>query len=271
MMTFIIFVLLGVIAAVFGSLIGLGGGVIIVPALLVLGPYLLDQPLSVAEAVGTSLMVLIFIGLSSTITLMKQKRVDFRSAWLFFVTSGPAAMTGAAMTGKLDQDLFEMLFGFFMLLMAFLIWIKSRLKPMDINWKYKRSYTDIDGNTFSYGYSVLPALLLGACVGFISGLFGIGGGSLFVPAMILLFQYPPHIATATSMFIVLLSALVGTITKISLNQVDFWSVAAIAPGALFGGWLGAWTAGKLNSQRLMKVLLLAFLLIAMRMIYAGFA
>lgn len=269
MITFIVLILLGMVAAMFGSLLGLGGGIIIVPGLLLLSPYIMEQPLTAAEAVGTSLTVLIFIGLSSTLTLIKQKRIDFQGAGLFFMTSGPATMIGASMTGSLSSSLFDIFFGIFMFLMALLLWTKNRLNPVEHTWKYQRTYTDKEGNTFKYGFSLIPVLVLGFFVGFMSGLFGIGGGSLFIPAMMLLFQFPPHIATATSMFVILLSSSLGTITKIYLGEVHFLSVAAIAPGALIGGWLGAKVSGKLNSNKLMSALLITFLFLAIRMIYIG--
>ena len=268
-MTFILLFLLGVVAAVFGSLIGLGGGVIIVPGLLMLSPYLMDQPLNTAEAVGTSLMVLIFTGLASTFTGYRQKRIDFRSGWLFFITSGPGSMLGAVVTGRMNSDAFEILFGVFMLLMAVLIGIRKRIRPLRREWKYRRTYTDIEGRTCHYGYNLSSALVLGFFVGFVSGLFGIGGGSLFVPVMILLFQFPPHVATATSMFIILLSSALGTTTKIYLGEVDFASAAALAPGALAGGWFGSWLAGRLKSGVLTKVLIVSFVILALRMIISG--
>lgn len=265
----IVFLVIGLIAGIVGSLIGLGGGVIIVPALLYLSPYVLERGLTTAEAVGTSLVVLIFTALSSSLTFIRQKRVDYRSGLLFFVASGPGAIFGATLTGRLPPGPFYIAFGLFMLLTSMLIVFRERFKPIGKKWKYERTYTDPSGQVHHFGYSLLPALLLGAAVGIVSGMFGIGGGSLFVPMLIALFRYPPHVATATSMFVILLSSVPGAAVKIALGEVYGLGIAGLAPGALLGGWLGAKIAGKLSSPALMRVLLFAFLLLALRMIWQG--
>nr|WP_275983990.1 sulfite exporter TauE/SafE family protein [Paenibacillus hamazuiensis] len=257
------------VSATFGSLVGLGGGIIIVPVLVYLGPYFLGEHISVSTAVGTSLAVLIFTALSSTLTFIKQKRVDFKSGWLYFITSGPGAMLGSYLTQFMDVKSFQTDFGLFMLLMAILLILRDYLKPLNVRWSIQRSFTDQKGATHTYGYSIVPALVIGLLVGLVSGLFGIGGGSLFVPAMVLLFRYPPHVATATSMFVIFLSSIMGSVTHFSLGEVDLIMVAGLAPSALVGGWLGAKIAGMLSTKKLMWVLRVTFLLVALRMIYEG--
>ena len=91
------------------------------------------------------------------------------------------------------------------------------------------------GRTSYYGYPVWFALLLTFCVGFSSGLFGIGGGSILVPAMILLFLFPPHVAVGTSMFMVLLSALVNSTTHIALRECAMALYNSCHSGSLYRG------------------------------------
>ena len=83
-MEYILLLILGLLAGTIGSLVGLGGGIIIVPALLFLGfqPHLLDE-VTPQMAAGTSLLVIIFTGLSSTIAYYKQKKVDYKSRTYF--------------------------------------------------------------------------------------------------------------------------------------------------------------------------------------------
>ncbi|TVY05532.1 sulfite exporter TauE/SafE family protein [Paenibacillus cremeus] len=268
-MSIFFYTAVGLISATFGSLVGLGGGIIIVPALVYLGPLLLGQPISVANAVGTSLAVLIFTALSSTLTFVKQKRVDFKSGWIYFITCGPGSMLGAYTTQFINAKSFQLSFGIFMLFMAILLIIRDRLKPLNVKWRIERTYTDSQGKIFQYGYSLLPALAIGLAVGFISGLFGIGGGSLFVPAMVLLFRYPPHVATATSMFVILLSSIMGSFTHLGLGEVDLWMVLGLAPSAVVGGWLGALIASRLSSSALLWVLRITFVVVAIKMIWEG--
>lgn len=270
-MTILFYTVIGLLSATFGSLVGLGGGVIIVPALVYLGPLLIGQHISVATAVGTSLAVLIFTALSSTVTFYKQKRVDFKSGLLYFITCGPGAMLGSYTTQYVHAKSFQLYFGLFMLMMATLLIVRDYMKPLQIRWPIQRSFTDTQGNRHEYGYGVIPALAIGLAVGFISGLFGIGGGSLFVPAMVILFRYPPHVATATSMFVIFLSSIMGSITHLSLGEIDGWMVLGLAPSALVGGWLGAKIASKLSSKVLLWVLRVTFFLVAFKMIWEGVA
>jgi uncharacterized membrane protein YfcA len=268
-MSLLFYTAIGLLAATLGSLVGLGGGIIIVPALIYLGPYFIGQEISVATAVGTSLAVLIFTAFSSTWAFYKQHKVDFRSGWLYFITCGPGSMLGSYLTQFVDAQLFQLAFGIFMLVMALLLIVKDRLKPLKVNWRIQRTYTDAEGTVHTYGYGVMPALAIGLAVGIISGLFGIGGGSLFVPAMMLLFRYPPHVATATSMFVIFLSSIMGSVTHFSLGEIDGWMVLGLAPSALIGGLLGARIASSLSSSKLMWVLRITFFIVAVRMIWEG--
>jgi hypothetical protein len=267
--SFIILLLIGLISAVIGSIVGLGGGIIIVPSMALLSRYFLDETITTTVAVGTSLTVLIFTALTSTITYTRQKRVDFLFALLLFITSGPAAMLGAIMTETLEGDGFYLAFGIFMMAMSGLLVLRDRMKPLNIAWKRTRTYVDPAGQESVYGYSIVPALLIGAAVGFVSGLFGIGGGSLFVPMMVLLFRFPPHVATATSMFVILLSSLLGSATHWVNGNVHVFSLIALVPGALLGGWLGALIAGRMSGRALMIALRLTLFALSLYLIWKG--
>ena len=270
LVTILILVLIGFVAATFGSLVGLGGGVIIVPSLIYLGPAFLNQEISSQTAVATSLAVLIFTSLSSTLAYKKVKRVDWRSGVLYFVTSGPASMLGAQLTQYFKNDSFELVFGFFMLFMALLMVMKERMKPLHIHWKENRKFVDGAGITHEYGHNITLMLVIGFLVGLTSGLFGIGGGSLFVPLMVLLFRYPPHIATATSMFVIFLSSILGTTVHTWNGAVDWRLVLVLAPSAWIGGKIGAMIANRISGKRLLLLLRLTLFVLAIRMIVSGF-
>ena len=144
-------------------------------------------------------------------------------------------MIGSALTSSFQGGTFQLSLGVSMLLMALLLMVRDRIKPRTKQWPVARSLTDDSGQTYAYGYS-LPLLLgIGLVVGLISGLFGIGGGSLFVPIMVILFRFPPHVATATSMFVIFLSAVLGSGVHAYKGEIDWLLVLALAPGA----WAGA--------------------------------
>jgi uncharacterized membrane protein YfcA len=108
---------------------------------------------------------------------------------------------------------------------------------------------------------------VGCLIGLFSGLFGIGGGSLMIPVMVILFQYPPHMAMATSMFVILMSSLLGSGTHIVQGDVAWGILVPLALGALVGGWLGALLSSKLSGKMLIWILRVSFLLIAVDFIW----
>ena len=271
-MSWFILITIGLIAGTLGSLVGLGGGIIIVPALMFLGTYTYLIPeVSPQIAVGTSLLIIIFTGLSSTLSYMKHKTVDYQSGMIFFIGSGPGAVAGAYMNQFLNVQLFSIYFGIFMILVSILLMIKGRLKPVVKIRKtaIKRTYINKDGEEIYYGFHPVTGILIAFLVGFSSGLFGIGGGSLMVPAMILLFRFPAHTAVATSMFMIFLSSIISSITHIKLGHVHWEFAIALIPGAWFGGKLGAILNQKLHGNTVVILLRIILIIIGIRLIYQG--
>jgi uncharacterized membrane protein YfcA len=269
----IILLIIGVVAGTIGSLVGLGGGIIVVPMLLSLGSYIAAfEDVSPQVAVGTSLLVVIFTGLSSTLTYMKYKKVDYKSGLIFFIGSGPGGIIGAYVNKLFNTTSFSIWFGLFMILVSIILMVKDKLPKMK-QWAGKkviRTYIDEAGKEIFYSYHPVPGVLIAFVVGFISGLFGIGGGALMVPAMILLFLFPPHIAVATSMFIIFLSATTSSITHIALGNINWLYAAALIPGAWFGGRFGAVINTKLKGKTVVNLLRIVLVIAGLKLIYEGF-
>ncbi|MBO7744450.1 sulfite exporter TauE/SafE family protein [Paenibacillus sp. MWE-103] len=258
--------ILGLVASTFGAIVGLGGGVVIVPALLLLGPSMLGMDIDTALAVGVSLGALVFTSFTSTLTFVKERKADLRSALFFSLSSGPMSLLGASLTSLFHPEVFRRAFGFFMLFMVILLLFRNRIKPYQGKWRYVRTYTDVDGIKQAYGYNALPALLVGGAVGLIAGLLGIGGGILLIPTMLLLFRFPPHIASATSMAVIFISALFGSGMHLIRGEWDWMLVLSLAPGSLLGGWIGARISRRIGSVLLIRIMCGTLLLFALRMI-----
>ncbi|MCD4840030.1 MULTISPECIES: sulfite exporter TauE/SafE family protein [Neobacillus] len=270
-MEWIILVIVGLAASSLGSLIGLGGGIIVVPALLYMGTLSVFGDISPQVAVGTSLFTMIFTGLSSTLAYMKHKTVDYKSGFIFLIGSGPGSILGAWVTEKLDLHSFSLYFGIFIILVSFILLIKDKLKPLPYQKDrgVVRSFTDNEGKTYEYGFSPVLAVLVSFIVGFLSGIFGVGGGSLMVPTMILVFFFPPHVATATSMFMILPTAILSSITHISLGNVDWLLTLALVPGAYIGAKIGVYLNTKLKSKTIVLILRTILIIVGVRMIIEG--
>lgn len=268
----ILLLAIGFCAGVVGALVGLGGGIIIVPALLYINQSLgLLDDLTPQKAVGISTVIMIFTGLSSTLAYVKHKRVDYKTGLIFFIGSGPGGILGSFVNKVLDVQAFNLYFGSFVIFISIILLIKDRLKPVNLIEKATiiKTYKDLDSTEYTYGYKPSLAIFICFLVGFCSGLFGIGGGSLIVPAMILLFLFPPQVAVATSMFIVFLSSLTNSITHIALGNVVWAYAFALIPGAWFGAKTGAFINTKLKSKTVVALLRIILLIIGIKLIWEG--
>lgn len=271
-MVFVLFAIVGLLSGIVGALIGLGGGIVLVPSLLFLGSAFAFFPeLSPQNVVGLSVVMMVFTGLSSTLAYMKVRTVDYRSGIIFFIGSAPGTVIGALVNRNLDIPSFNLYFGILLVFLSILLIVRNKLKPVRWFVEHGRTYhfTDHMKKEYIYGYPIWFALLLTFLVGFSSGLFGIGGGSILVPAMILLFLFPPHVAVATSMFMVFLSALVNSATHISLGNIPWLYTIPVIPAAYIGAKIGAFLNRKMDSELLVTVLRISLLVIGLRLIYEG--
>ncbi|RSK24627.1 sulfite exporter TauE/SafE family protein [Bhargavaea beijingensis] len=271
-MEFVILAVTGLFAGIIGALVGLGGGVILVPAALYFGITLGWVPgLTPQKIVGLSVIMMIFIGLSSTLSYMKTRTVDYRSGLIFFAGSIPGTILGAYVNKGLDLPSFNLYFGLLLIFLSVLLLVRKYLKP--VRWFVEhgrtRTFKDQEGAVHEYGYPIWFAVMLTFGIGFASGLFGIGGGSIIVPAMILLFLFPPHVAVGTSMFMVFLSAIVNAASHITLGNVPWLYTLPVVPAAYAGAKIGAALNKRLNSETLVTALRIILLITGIRSIYEG--
>ncbi len=266
----IISLLIGFISAFVGSLVGLGGGIIFVPAML----FLYDNFASFSWAnpqaiVGISLVTMVFTGLSSTLAYYKLKRVDIKTGVIFLIGSIPGSIIGSWINTLLDTDEFSLYFGILMLIVfAMMLVDRQKLvknKQLEIN-KYTRTF-EIDGETFQYNVTYVPAFILSFAVGALSGLFGIGGGTISVPAMILFFGIPIQVAIATSMFMIFFISLISATTHIVLGHIVWAYVLFFVIGSYIGGTVGAKTSKLFKGKTLEWILRIVIVIAALRLIW----
>lgn len=245
---------MGFIGGTFGSLLGLGGGIIIVPALIELAPF--SEQLSTvtpAVAVGTSLVLILLGSCSSAFSYIKQERIDFKRGVLFFLGCSPGSLVGSYLTAYVQSEFFFIGFGLLILIISLLLTIKKKAQ--------------IEVGTEKPLHPGL-ALIVSFLVGIVSGLFGVGGGVLLLPFM-LLSGFPVHIATPTSVFIIFLSSLVGAVTHFFLGDIHWHCVWLLGPGMVMGGIIGAWLSPKLRNQTLLLILRVVLVVVGLEFIYKG--
>ena len=135
-------VIIALLSGIIGSLVGLGGGIILVPATLYVGLNLGMIPdITPQKVVGLSVVMMIFTGLASTLSYMKSKTVDYKSGWIFFIGSIPGTMLGAWVNKGLDLPSFNLYFGILLIILATILLVRDRLKPVE--WFVKRHATGV--------------------------------------------------------------------------------------------------------------------------------
>lgn len=261
---------LGLLTGAYGTLIGIGGGVILVPALLLLYPGSTPETLT-----AVSLAIVFLNSLSGTIAYSRQRRIDYRSGFLFAMATVPGTIIGAWAIHYLRRDLFSLIFGILLILLSLLLQLKPRNKTaiasLSLGGK-SRTITDATGETFVYSYNLPLGIALSFGVGFIAGLLGIGGGVILVPMMIYLLYFPTHIATATSHFALTFSALTGSLTHaVTGTYAHSWQMLPyLAIGVIPGAQFGAWLSRKLQGVTIIRFLALALAIMGVRLLLLAF-
>ncbi|WP_042222666.1 sulfite exporter TauE/SafE family protein [Oceanobacillus manasiensis] len=269
-MVFLICIFIGLLSAFIGALMGLGGGVVLIPSLLfaaqVSSSFAWVTPQSV---VGISLIVMVFTALSSTIAYLKNGRVDYRTGLLFLLGSVPGGMIGSWLNQYINTESFQLYFGFIIIVVSMLFFLnKNSKQKKPLQGKPARHF-ESQGEIFIYHVPFWTAFFVSLTVGILSGLFGIGGGAIMVPVMILLFGMPAHIAIATSMFMIFFVSVIGTSSHITLGHMVWEYAFYFIPGAWIGGKLGAKVNQLLTGKMLEGILRIVLIMIGIRMIYQG--
>ncbi len=264
------FLAFGVAVGAYGTMVGAGGGFLIVPALLLV--YRTDP----AHSAGTSLAVVFLNALAGSVSYARQRRIDYRSGLWFAGATLPGAIVGAYLARFFTGPGFDTVFGIIMLLLAgLLLWrpaaeeeyAAALVEEAELPWWHvEQRLTDRQGESYRYRYNVVVGIGISFVVGFFSSVLGIGGGIIHVPVLIYLLGFPAHIATATSHFILAISAGVGAGSHLVLGNVLFGPAILMGIGVLFGAPVGARLARRLKGSRIVRFLSLALILVGLRLL-----
>ncbi len=233
--------LIGLVAGSFGGLFGLGGGVIMIP--LMTGILKMGQH----KAHGTSLVALIFTGITGAITYALNGSVDIMASLLLASTAMLTARAGARYANVLPEWKLKRSFGGFMILVTLLLPMKPYLYSMAVA-----------GPAIGW-VKILILLLIGCFTGFISGMMGVGGGTVMVPSMVLLAGITQHTAQGSSLLAMIPAGGVGAFTHWRLGNVNTSILPGLIAGILIGTYLGGSFANILSESAL-RILFAAMLI-----------
>ena len=230
---------LGFAAGIIGSMIGLGGGFVIVPILTFFG-------FSPQLAASNSLFAAFSNAIASTTSYAKQKRIEYSIGLKLGLLSIPGTILGAYISDGITPSSFKLLFGIVLLASSIYIFLKRKMESRDYNLSKQIMILAVGASFFA---------------GIISSLFGIGGGVVFVPLMVIAIGLSMKMAAPTSQFILLFASASGMITHALLGHPDFYQALFLSIGAFAGGLVGSRLSLRVDEKKL-RILVTIVLVIA---------
>lgn len=236
---------IGVAVGTFGTVVGAGGGFLLVPLLALLEPTLRPEAIT-----AVSLAVVAMNATSGAIAYGRQRRIDYRAGIPFALATLPGSVAGVLLVRSISRDLFDLVFAVVLIGLAVFLLASHEERaggPYDVN--------------------VPLGAALSAVVGLVSSFLGIGGGVIHVPALVGLLRMPTHIATATSHFVLAIMATVGTITHVASGDLAGLEAQTIVLGigAVIGAQIGARLSTRVGGVAIVRVLAVSLGFVGVRL------
>jgi hypothetical protein len=263
---------ISVAAGFFGSLVGLGGGIVVVPVLTLL--YHVD----IRYAIGASIVSVIATSSGAAAAYVRERLTNLRVAMLLELGTTTGAITGAYLAGILALRWLFLVFGLVLAASAVAMIYRIRQSPgppVRDPWadrlQLHGSYFDPSRRT-AVPYRVARTrlgLALMYLAGILSGLLGIGSGILKVLAMDLAMRIPIKVSTATSNFMIGVTAAASAGVYFSRGDIDPFIAAPVAAGVVLGATIGSRVMPRTDSKLLRLIFVLVLLFVAGQMILRG--
>ena len=262
------------LAGSIGALIGLGGGILLVPLLtLVFG-------LPIHYAIGTSIIAVIATSSGSAAAYVRDHLTNVRVGLFLEVATTIGAVSGAFLAGLLVPSSLFVIFGTILLVSAVPLLFKlGEELPTNVrndrlaNWLHlSSSYPDYrQGKEVSYQVTHTPqGLVMMYAAGVISGLLGIGSGVFKVIAMDTIMKLPLKVSTTTSNFMIGVTATASAGIYFARGDIPPLIAAPVALGVLAGAFIGSHLLMRLSNRALRMIFLPIMALIAIQMVLRGF-
>ena len=258
--------LLSLASGFVGALSGLGGGVFIVPGLVVLAR------LPIHVAIGASLISVVATSAGASAAFVRDGWTNLRVAMVLEVATTAGAITGASLAGLLSAPLLELIFAAMMLLSA---WFALRTSddtvlktndPFAERLRLGGTFPDGHGGQVFYGVqNLFGGAALMVVAGVMSGLLGIGAGALKVLAMDSVMRMPLKVSSATSNFMIGVTAGAGALVFLARGDIAASVAAPVALGVTVGALIGARVLSRANVRELRLLFVAILVLIAIEM------
>lgn len=260
-------------AGLLGSLVGVGGGIIVVPALtLLLG-------VDIRYAIGASIVSVIATSSGAAAAYVRERMTNLRVAMVLEMATASGALTGAYVVGLINSVYLYIVFGLLLAYSALMMLGQRRehgdtLAPPDpladrlqLHGAY---YDPAAGCEITYRVTrIRPVFALMYLAGILSGLLGIGSGVLKVPAMDLAMRMPIKASTATSNFMIGVTAAASAGVYFARGDIDPFVAAPVAAGVLLGATAGSKLLGSLHARSIRILFVIVLLWVSFEMLRKG--
>ena len=261
---------LGVAVGAIGSTVGIGGGILLVPILLILFPD--AEP---AVITSMSLTAVVLNALSATTGYRRLGWQDTRTGAVLVAAAVPAAIGGAFLTRNIERGSFEVVFGVALVLGGLYLGWRGRSLPRVTTPSLRgtaRRITDRKLQVYVYRVREGLAAAIALVAGFIAAFFGIGGGIINVPVMMLVLKMPSRMAIATSQLELMIASAAALLVHLTVTfgEWDPWIRGLILGiGTLTGAQIGVRAAGKASGRLVLLIIAVVLFLSGARQIIAG--
>ncbi|RAV05394.1 sulfite exporter TauE/SafE family protein [Mycolicibacterium sp. GF69] len=234
-MTLTITLALGALIGVFLGLLGGGGSILAVPALV----YVLAVP--VEQAIPMSLVVIAVASAVGALPKIRAGQVQWRLAGVFAAAGIPATFVGSAIGRQLPESVLLLGFAAVMVIAG----IRMVMDNADTGTACK-----VGDSGINWHRCATRSIPVGLAVGALTGLFGVGGGFLIVPALVLLLGVQMPIAIGTSLLIIVANSIAGSLAHVSQSSIDWTITAAFVVTAVAGSLIAGQVGTRLDNRRI---------------------
>jgi uncharacterized membrane protein YfcA len=264
---------ISIAAGVLGSLLGLGGGVIIIPALT------LVLKIDIRYAIGASIVAVIATSSGAAAAYVRERMTNLRVAMFLEIATTTGALSGAYLAGHLASGWLFVIFGLVLAFSAIEMFRKNRHPQGDaVPTDRLADYLKLHGSYFDQllnkeiPYRVTHTglgLILMYIAGCVSGLLGIGSGALKVPSMDLAMRLPIKVSTATSNFMIGVTGAASAGVYFARGDINPFIAAPVAAGVLLGAVGGSLLLGRLRNQKVRIAFVVVLVGISAQMLWKG--
>ena len=244
-------------AGLIGSMVGIGGGIINAPYL----SYLNYIPSQISS---TSLIAVFFTSISSSFQYVRKGLTEKKIAVILAFSSIPGTFVGVYISNYFTLSEFRFYFALILIATARYLLFRSKILGQE-----KRILDLSDKHQYFEPRKLFILVIFSILAGTLSSSFGIGGGIIFVPCLIIILGFNMKTASATSQFALMFTSLAGLTLFVIDGKPDYYMGLILSLGSIIGGIIGSMLTGRMKSHLLLKIFSIILLVVSLNLIYEG--